>query len=201
MSIKVDTPYELSDFENKLLDLARRVAEDSPDRSRKVGAVLVRPDGSIVSVGSNTLPEGVEHEDQYLERPAKYDWTEHAERNAIFTAAREGLATKGCTMVLPWFPCKECARAIVQSGVSRVIAQYPDVDDPTWGDGFRVGLQLFAKAGVRFDAYVDDTPMPSARAEGDHAHVHVDPDRPSVDELVQQWNEALCPPPRARPRI
>lgn len=201
MSNPKEAPYELSDFESKLLDIARRVAKDSPDRSRKVGAVLVRPDGSIVSVGTNTLTEGVEHEDRYLERPAKYDWTEHAERNAIFAAAREGLATKGCTMVLPWFPCKECARAIVQCGVSRVVAQYPDVNDPTWGDGFKVGLELFAKAGIRFDAYVDDTPMPTARADDDPDHTHLHQEGPSVEEVVEQWNAAIKQPPRARLKI
>ena len=76
---------ELTDNEKTLLAIARRVAEDSPDRSRKVGAVIIDPaTDHIVSVGCNTLPEGVEHSDEFLTRPAKYDWTEHAERNAIF---------------------------------------------------------------------------------------------------------------------
>lgn len=127
---------------------------------------MVNASGKIISYGCNTLPEGVPHEDRFLQRPAKYDWTEHAERNAIYKAAREGVSTQGCTMVLPWFPCIDCARGMVQAGVKRVIAQYPDVDDPSWGPGFKVGLELFARAGIQFDAFEGD-PTPHARAEGD----------------------------------
>ena len=96
-------PVKLSRDEAILLAIARRAAEDSPDRSRKVGAVIVDALGDIVSVGCNTLPQGVEHSDEFLSRPAKYDWTEHAERNAIFDVAKSlGKSTDGCTMVLPW---------------------------------------------------------------------------------------------------
>ena len=191
--------YQLTDTETKLLDLAKRAAEDSPDRSRKVGAVLLNAQGEILSAACNTLPAGVEHSDEYLSRPAKYDWTEHAERNAIFQAAREGKATDGCTMVLPWFPCGPCARAIVQSGVKRVIAQYPDVDDPSWGADFKFGLALFKKAGIDFQAYVADEPAPQARAEGDIAPRVEDRGRPSVRELVAEWNAA--PPSPAGPVV
>lgn len=190
-TVNAPPAYELSEQESRLLALAKRASEDSPDRSRKVGAILARPDGTIVSSGCNTLPLGVEHADRYLDRPAKYDWTEHAERNAIFAAAREGVATKGCTMVLPWFPCKECARAIVQAGVSRVVAQYPDLSDPTWGEGFRIGLEMFAKANIQFDAYIDDAPMPAARAEGDPAQTVSGKDRPTIDQLVHEWNTSI----------
>jgi len=58
-------------------------------------------------------------------RPAKYRWTEHAERNAIFSAARMGVSIVGATMYLPWFPCAECARAIVQSGIGALVAYQP----------------------------------------------------------------------------
>lgn len=79
-------PFELGLAETELITLARRVGADSPDRSRKVGAVLLGAAGSILTTGYNTLPEGVEHVDRYLDRPMKYDWTEHAERNAIYAA-------------------------------------------------------------------------------------------------------------------
>ena len=184
------TPFEPNEQEAALLALAQRVAEDSPDRSRKVGAVVVNDDYKIITTGHNTLPLNIPHEDRYLSRPAKYDWTEHAERNAIYEAAREGLATKGCTIILPWFPCVECARAIVQSGFTRIVASYPDIDDPTWGEGFKVGLELFKKAGVKFDV-LQNIPTPQARAEGDHAVAENTGNRPLVSELVQQWNDSL----------
>lgn len=187
---------ELSDREAELISLAKRAAEDSPDRSRKVGAVIVDGSMQVLTTGCNTLPLGLEHSDEHLQRPDKYEWTEHAERNALYAAAKEGKATAGCTMVMPWFPCIDCARAIVQSGITRVIAQFPDLSDPTWGPGFAKGLKLFAKAGVQFDAYVDHAPMASARAEGDHAESVANEGRPSVEALVSDWNarqEARAP--------
>jgi dCMP deaminase len=191
-------PFEPNEQETALLELAQRVAEHSPDRSRKVGVVLMDKDYKIITAGCNTLPLNIPHEDQYLTRPAKYDWTEHAERNAIYEAAREGHATKGCTIILPWFPCVECARAIVQAGVSRIVASYPDVDDPTWGAGFKIGLALFEKAGVQFDI-LQNIEAPQAIAEGVSAHNTDHRDRPSITQMVQEWNDAL-PAPKLAPR-
>ena len=183
-------PIELKPYEKQLLELARLVAEDSPDRSRKVGAILINANFHIIAGTCNTLPLGVPHEDQYLERPAKYDWTEHAERNAIFEAARTGQATEGCAMVLPWFPCMPCARAIVQSGIKRVVAQYPDLSDPTWGKDFIAALELFKKAGVQYDSFVDHVPVAKARAEGDHAPmVRRASHEESLSAKISQWNE------------
>lgn len=181
---------ELHNTELALLDIARRAADDSPDRSRKVGAVVVNQEGRIIAFGCNTLTEGVPHEDRYLTRPAKYDWTEHAERNAIYAAAADGQATRGCTMVLPWFPCRECCRAISQAKVGRVIAQYPDISDPTWGQGFIDGLEILARGGVAFTPYIDDAPMAAARAEGDHAQAR-EIDAPSARDIVDAWNLGL----------
>lgn len=182
---------ELNAQETALLEIARRAADDSPDRSRKVGAVIVRDDGMIVTVGCNTPTHGVPHTDRYLERPAKYDWTEHAERNAIYEAASLGKATGGCSIVLPWFPCRECCRAIAQSGIKRVIAQYPDISDPTWGQGFIDGLEIFDLRGVVFTPYIDDAPMAAARADDDHA-VTAQTDAPTARQMAQAWNEALA---------
>ena len=53
-------------------------------------------------------------------RPEKYDWIEHAERNAIYAAAREGRKLMGATMYLNKFPCVECARAIAQTGITEL---------------------------------------------------------------------------------
>lgn len=182
-------PIQLSVEEAAFLAIARRVAEESPDRSRKTGAVIVDAFGDIVSVGCNTLPDGVEHSDEFLSRPAKYDWTEHAERNAIFEVAKSaGKSTDGCTMVLPWFPCAHCARAIVQSGIKRVVAPYPDVTDPNWGEEFKTALRMLEKKGVTFDHFIDDRPPSRPRAEGDHAENTLTEGRPSVSAWVELWN-------------
>jgi dCMP deaminase len=64
-------------------------------------------------------------------------------------------------MFLPWFPCMDCARAIVQVGISDLIALRPDFSDPVWGEDFRYAIELFDEAGVRVhwvDADPDITP-------------------------------------------
>ena len=51
-------------------------------------------------------------------------------------------------MYLPWFPCMDCARAIVQSGIQVLVAQKPDLSDPKWGEDFKRAIQLFDEAAV-----------------------------------------------------
>ncbi len=89
------------------------------------------------------------------ERPEKYFWVEHAERNAIYNAARAGIPIAGCKMYLPWFPCMDCARAIVQSGIEALVAMEPNVGDPKWGEDFKRAISLFKEAGVAVNWFVD----------------------------------------------
>lgn len=107
------------------VDLARRVSLESKDRSTKVGAALVMPeDRALISTGWNGFPRGVnDNVEARHERPAKYLYTEHAERNAIYNAARLGIKTKGSWLYLSSsLPiCCDCARAIVQAGIEKVL--------------------------------------------------------------------------------
>jgi dCMP deaminase len=73
---------------------------------------------------------------------------EHAERNAIFAAAREGRALAGATLATTFFPCIDCARAIVQSGVVRVLSPEPALDDPIWGASFPRSRVILEEGGV-----------------------------------------------------
>lgn len=144
------------------MQLARHVGEWSKDRSRRVGCVVVGPDNEIRAIGYNGFPRNIDDQkEQRHLRPAKYLWTEHAERNAIFSAARVGIALKDCRLYLPWFPCMDCARAIVQAGLIELICLRPDFSDAKWGDDFRSAIELFDEAGVSV-RYLDGvTPMPS----------------------------------------
>ncbi len=83
------------------------------------------------------------------ERPLKYKWAEHAERNAIYSVARNGgPALKGCKIYVPWFPCVDCSRAIIQAGISALYAYEPDFNDPRWGEDFRISAEMLTEAGV-----------------------------------------------------
>jgi dCMP deaminase len=92
-----------------------------------------------------------------MERPEKYLWIEHAERNAIYVAARSGIPLEGCRMYLSWFPCVDCARAIVQVGLSELIAIEPAWTTPPWGEQFVLAQELLEEGGVRvrFVHYAD----------------------------------------------
>lgn len=146
----------MADWDKRFMELARHIAGWSKDRSAKVGCVIVGVDNEVRATGHNGFPRGAKDDiEERHARPQKYRWAEHAERNAIYNAARIGVPLKGCRMYLPWFPCMDCARAIVQSGISEVVAMQPDLQHPQWGDEFALALELFAEVGVQVRWYVD----------------------------------------------
>lgn len=106
------------------IGMCLHVSKKSQDRSTKLGAVIVGNNNEVLSIGFNGFPRGIDDEEErYHERPMKYLITEHAERNAIFNCARQGIATEGATMYLPFdpTPCTRCTRAVIQSGIKRII--------------------------------------------------------------------------------
>jgi len=120
----------------------------SDDPHTKVGCVIVWPQNFLR--GANRLPAGVAKTDATrFERPEKYLWIEHAEREAIAAAARIGRSTAGAAMYLPWFPCPGCARAIVNAGIAKLFCYYPTADelaDPKWK--FDRSLATLVEGGV-----------------------------------------------------
>src|SRR5690242_7044614 len=118
----------MTKWDQRFMELAKLIATWSKDRSTKVGCVVVGTDNEVRSIGFNGFPRGVDDDvEERHERPAKYAWTEHAERNAIYSAVRVGISLKGCTMYLPWFPCMDCARALIQSGIAELVAFEPNL--------------------------------------------------------------------------
>ncbi len=90
---------------------------------KKVGAVLVSED-RIISVGYNGTPTGLDNTCEYYDEDGKlqtYDSVLHAEENVIVFAAKHGVATNNCMMVITHSPCMRCARLIVQAGITDVI--------------------------------------------------------------------------------
>lgn len=139
------------------LNMADFVATKSKDRSTQVGAVVVGPDNEIRATGYNGFPRSVndsdngDKEERHI-RPEKYYWAEHAERNAIYAAARIGVSLKGCTMYVQWRPalCADCARAVIQAGITTVIGRdipFPGKGD-VWADSCRAGREMLTEAGV-----------------------------------------------------
>ena len=134
---------------DRLLEQAIVVARQSPSRPRKVGAVLVLADGATTLAACNDFPAGVRDIEARHAHPERLLWIEHAERNAIFAAARRGMATAGATLIATFHPCADCARAIVQAGIARLHTLAPDFSDPLWGPAFRCSQAILEEGGVR----------------------------------------------------
>lgn len=138
-------------WDDYFLNIADAVKEKSKDPSIKVGAVIVGPEHQIVSTGFNGFPRGVnELIPGRWERPRKYEYVEHAERNAIYNAARHGVVLRGCVMYMVGFgshACADCARAIIQSGIVRLVGRSSPIPQ-RWENNFGTAEIMLNEAGV-----------------------------------------------------
>lgn len=145
------------DWDKRFLDLAFEISKWSKDDSTKVGAVIIGPDKEIRSTGYNGFPRGVN--DSVLdrkERPRKYLFTEHAERNAIYNASRFGVSLEGCTIYMASTKklpiCCDCVRGIVQSGIKKAVTNTIRNDswNDLWKDQYLTSKIMLSEAGVRY---------------------------------------------------
>lgn len=136
----------------KKLQFADKIASASKDNSTKVGASFKSVYNGIsthpISFGYNGMPRGLDdNHPERNERPEKYIWYEHAERNAIYNAARPILQDK--IIFISSFPNMESARGIVSTGMSQVVTDLSTYDK---NDAMhqRV-MQLFTETGVELN--------------------------------------------------
>lgn len=134
------------------LDLAHRVAKQSYANRTQVGAVIVK-DNNILSFGYNGTPSGFDNSCEEIINVTITDEHEaqpntvtkpsviHAEINAVCKCAKTGISTMGATMYLTHSPCIECAKVIIQSGISSVI----------YAGEYRLkeGIELLIEAGIK----------------------------------------------------
>lgn len=148
-------------WDDRWIGLASYVAEWSKDRSRKNGAVIVDNRQSVVSLGWNGFPRGIDDDvpERHI-RPYKYLWTEHAERNALYNGVAIGAPALGCRVYTTLYPCADCARAIIQSGIVEVICPEPNWDDDTYAHSFAVTKLMLEEAGVRVSFYEKQECLP-----------------------------------------
>ena len=145
-------------WDEYFMGIALLSAQRSKDPSTQVGACIVDKDKKIVGTGYNGSPRGIEDKDFPWSRKGdfmntKYAYVCHAELNAILNSTKESL--KGCTMYVGLFPCNECAKAIIQSGIKKIVYisdKYSNVP------AFMAARRLFEMAGiemVKLDTEVD----------------------------------------------
>lgn len=138
------------------MKVAETIASWSKDPSTKVGAVIVSPQGQILSTGYNGFPRGIEDSKDRLEnRDSKYHYTVHAEMNAIYNAGATGVnLTNSSLFVWPIPVCSECAKGVIQSGIKNVFVCNPKemkVSSDTfirWVERWEQSKLMFDEAGI-----------------------------------------------------
>jgi len=139
------------DKAEKYYELAQHQANIfSKDPSTKVGAIiLAKKSLQILSLGYNGMPRGIDETRAVRwERPQKYKYVEHAERNALYNACRHGTPLEGAIAVVTMFPCTDCARALIQSGIQCVVTSPPTLQCDRWGADFEVSKEMLEEARV-----------------------------------------------------
>ncbi len=142
-------------WDEYFMGIALLSAQRSKDNSTQVGACIVNAEKKIVSVGYNGMPTGCIDDEMPWERSAessldtKYPFVCHAELNAILNSNISGVA--GATLYVTLYPCNECAKAIIQCGIKRVVYlenKYADTD------GVKASVMMFERCGIKVDKYV-----------------------------------------------
>lgn len=149
------------------MTLAYLTAMRSPDPRTTVGAVILDREGNLVEVGFNDYPVGVNGQspDRKI-APEKYNWIEHAERNAIYRAARRGISIDGGTMYTNMFPCANCARGIIQSGLKHLIYHRDHPNNIVLDDAHQISFVMMSEAGISMRAWTGKIIKISAMCDG-----------------------------------
>ena len=141
------------EWDQYFMGLALLSAQRSKDNSTQVGACIVNDQNKIVSIGYNGMPSGCDESQLSWNKgeglDSKYLYVCHAEMNAILNT-RNGSALKGCTLYVTLFPCENCAKAIIQSGIKEVVYL-----DNKYADtiGAQASLKMFQLAGTTLRQY------------------------------------------------
>ena len=135
-------------WDEYFMGIALLAAKRSKDPSTQVGACIVSQDNIIISTGYNGMPKGCSDDDFPWEREGadtKYPYVVHAELNAILNA--NGRDLRNSRVYVALFPCNECAKAIIQSGVKEVVYLSDKYSDTM---GNLASKRMLSAAGVRY---------------------------------------------------
>jgi dCMP deaminase len=139
-------------WKNKFFALTEQIGSWSKDPSKKIGAVAVDPKTfRVLATGYNGFPRGIFDSDERLNnRPLKYKYVVHAEMNVIYNACLNGVSLQGAELFVTGLPvCSECAKGIIQCGISKVYIKSDNVPD-NWAESFKLTKEMFDEAGVLF---------------------------------------------------
>lgn len=139
--------------------IARLISKRSKDPNTQVGAVIVSNRDRILSLGYNGFPNGCSDDDFPWAREAKseydtkYPYVIHAELNAILNFYGDNHNLIGSTLYVTLFPCRECAKAIIQAGISKIY-----YDDDKYKDTIdhKESCRMLDAAGIDYIRYTPD---------------------------------------------
>lgn len=129
----------------------------SKDPNTQVGACIVSSEKKIIGVGYNGFPIGCSDDELPWERAGnwidtKYPYVCHAELNAILNCNNSSLL-RGATLYVALFPCNECAKAVIQSGIKKIIYLS---DKYAETDATKASKHMLTAAGVSFEKLETD---------------------------------------------
>jgi len=129
------------------------IAQRSKDPSTQAGAVIVDENNIVVALGYNGFPRGCDDEKLPWDREGdflntKYAYVVHAEENAVYNTNQ---STTGCKLYCTLFPCNECAKSLIQSGITEIIYasdKYHELD------AWKASRRILDLAGVKYREYI-----------------------------------------------
>ena len=140
-------------WDEYFMGIALLSCERSKDPNTKVGACIVDENKKVVSIGYNGMPSGCDESQLSWNRgeglDSKYLYVCHAEFNAILNT-RNGSALRGCTLYVTLFPCNECTKAIIQTGIKEVVYISNKYENTT---GVQASKRMLLLAGVKIRHY------------------------------------------------
>lgn len=149
----------MDDLVRKNLARAYRYAKEfSDDLHTKNGAILIK-DGMTIGEGANEIVTGPNGKlaltGDELQRPHKYTYLEHAERNAVFQAIQNGRNPYRATLYCPWFSCEDCSRVLIHFGIKEIYGhQLPFIlMNNKWQDEIAKSHDMMQRAGIQIHIY------------------------------------------------
>lgn len=141
------------EWDIRYIKLAKGISGWSKDPSRKIGAVCIGKHGQVLSQGFNGFPRGVnDYHERLNNREEKHKFIVHAEMNCIYNACLNGTSLEGSTIYVYGLPaCSECAKGIIQSGISRVVIHVPEEymnNYKRWSDSWELSRLMFEEVGI-----------------------------------------------------
>lgn len=143
-------------WDEYFISIAKLSAMRSKDPNTQVGCCIVSDDNRILSVGYNGAPNGFDDDNFPWEREGdrlntKYMYVCHSEMNAILNYRGNKKDFEGSKIYVRYFPCNECAKAIIQSGIKEVI--YKE-DKYANTDAIKISKKMLEMGGVKIRQYV-----------------------------------------------